>query len=100
MTIEYRGRNLSEGRKHPEAWIFYNDESQAEEKKMDKLIEMLIGMGWECFNEYGMTVIPLYNGKTEYEELLQDYKEGKKMIKKKRRYSMKRSDTYYYTTEN
>lgn len=81
MTIQYFGKNLKEDRNHPEAVIFYDENNDKEEEKMGRLIEILGGMGWECFSEYGSTAIPLYNGKDEYLQLVEDYKEAKKKLR-------------------
>ncbi len=80
MTIEYRGRNLKEDRKIPEAWIFYDEEIESEEEKSNKLAEILESEGWECACEYGWITIPLDLGKIQYYDLVSDYKDAKKAV--------------------
>ncbi len=81
MTIEYKGRNLEEGRKNPEAWIFYDETKKAESEKADKLIEVLESKGWECPSEEGWIIVPLPFEKYDYNRLLYDYKMGKKALR-------------------
>lgn len=33
MTIEYKGKNLEECRKDPEAWIFYDETKKQNQRK-------------------------------------------------------------------
>ena len=77
MTIQYKGRNIEEERKNPEAWIWYDEE---ETKKADDLAELLKKEGWKCFCEEGFITIPLYLGKDEYLDLVYDYKKAKKVV--------------------
>ena len=80
MTIQYFGKNLEEDRKYPEAQICYDE--NREEERANKLIDILKDMGWNCVSECEVVVIPLYNGKDEYLQLVKDYKEVKKKLRR------------------
>lgn len=80
MTIQYKGENKEEDRTHPEAWIWYDEDNKEITEKASKLIEILESKRWECFNEDGFTIVPLYLGRYDYENLLWDYKEVKKAV--------------------
>lgn len=80
MTIQYKGRNIEEERKNPEAWIWYDEDNKEETKKADDLAELLKKEGWKCFCEEGFITIPLYWGKDEYLDLVYDYKKAKKVV--------------------
>lgn len=80
MTIQYKGKNIEEERKDPEAWIWYDEDNKKETDKADKVIEILEAKGWKCYNEDGFTIIPLYFGRDEYLDLVYDYKKAKKVV--------------------
>ena len=81
MTIEYKGKNLEEGRRNPEAWIFYDETKKAESEKADKLIEILESKGWKCVSEEGWIIVHVDFGRDEYDDLVWDYKEAKKAVR-------------------
>ena len=74
MKIEYRGRNKEEDRKYCEAYITYDEKKG--QKKADKIFDILTEKGWKVEQEEECASIRVYD-KTEYNELLKDYKEAK-----------------------
>ena len=77
MTIEYRGKNKEEDRKYCEAYISY--EETTEQEKADKVFAVLIEKGWKVEQEEECATIRVYD-KTEYKELVKDYKQAKKQF--------------------
>ena len=75
MKIEYRGRNINEGRDYREAYITYDE--QKEREKAGAIFEALVKKGWQVEAEQDCASIPV-SDKNEYLELLWDFKEAKK----------------------
>ena len=77
MTIEYKGKNIGEGRKNPEAYITYD--KNIEQKKADRVFYYLKGNGWrKVKKKVGYIVIPLVH-KDEFFTLVSQYKIAKKL---------------------
>ena len=80
MKIEYRGINEDENRYFREAYITYDE--QKEQKIVDKIFEILSEKGWKVEQEEECASIRVCN-RTEYKELVEDYKKAKKVWQKK-----------------
>ena len=76
--IQYLGKNLDEGRRHPEAYFYYDGEK--EQEKADKVFDLLESYGYEVIQEEECASIAVDN-KYEYSQILKDYKYAKKAVK-------------------
>lgn len=78
MKIEYMGKN--EEKKYREGFISYDEDK--EQEKADKVFSILRDKGYEILEEQGTANIIVYD-RDEYEILVADYKEAKKVWKRK-----------------
>lgn len=82
MKIEYKGKNVEEDRKRPEAWITYNEDNKKNQKKAYKIIMVLQRFGWNLVAEDGWIIVNICD-KEDYKTLVEDYKKAKEYIAKK-----------------
>lgn len=75
MKIEYRGRNKEEDRNYCEAYITYDEKK--EQKKADKIFDILTEKGWSVEQEEECASIRVYD-REDYTELVEVYKKAKK----------------------
>lgn len=75
MRITYLGKNEDEDRNYREAYIYYD--GKKEQEKADEIFDSLIEKGWKVEQEEECATIRVYD-KSEYKELLEDYKEAKR----------------------
>lgn len=78
MFIEYRGRNIEKGINYRCANMWYD--AKKEQEKADKIFKILRDIGWEILEEEEVGWIIVYD-KEEYQEVLEDYKKAKKMLR-------------------
>ena len=74
MKIEYKGIN-KEDRNYREAYITYDEKK--EQKKADKIFDILTEKGWNVEQEEECACIRVYD-KNDYKVLVEDYKKAKR----------------------